>query len=164
MIAARFAILAALAPLAPCAMAAEELRNWFDDPWFQARNGYPGCPMPRGPFSTREEMLRETHHRSERGTRCWLEKRCAKPSAYMYDRDIAASIRARFEASAALRDTSLWVTVQGRYAWVEGCVRSEKERRELASLMHAIPDLDLMTINVSTRRGAAPPYYTRNVY
>jgi hypothetical protein len=109
-------------------------------------------------------MLRETHHRSERGTRCWLEKRCSKPSAYMYDRDIAAAIRARFEASAALADASLWVTVQGRYAWVEGCVRSDKERRDLGSLMRGIPDLDLMTINVSVRRGAPPPYYTRNVY
>jgi hypothetical protein len=163
-IAARLAIFAALLSAAPRAVAAEELRNWFDDPWFQARGGYPDCPLPRGPFSTREEMLRETHHRSERGTRCWLEKRCAKPSAYMYDRDIAAAIRARFEASAALADASLWVTVQGRYAWVEGCVRSDKERRDLGSLMRGIPDLDLMTINVSVRRGAPPPYYTRNVY
>jgi len=163
-IAARLAIFAALVSAAPRAIGAEELRNWFDDPWFQARAGYPDCPVPRGPFSTHEEMLRETHHRSERGTRCWLEKRCAKPSAYMYDRDIAAAIRARFDASAALADASLWVTVQGRYAWVEGCVRSDKERRELGSLVRDIPDLDLMTINVSVRRGAPPPYYTRNVY
>ena len=164
MIAARLAILAALVSLVPRAIAAEEPRNWFDDPWFQARDGYPGCPVPRGPFSTREQMLRETHHRSERGTRCWLEKRCAKSSAYMYDRDIAAAIGARFDASAAFRDASLWVTVQGRYAWIEGCVRSQKERRDLETLVRAIPDLDLMTINVSTRPGAAPPYYTRTVY
>lgn len=164
MTAARLAILAALVSLAPRAIAAEELRNWFDDPWFQAREGYPGCPLPRGPFSTREQMLGETHHRSERGTRCWLEKRCAKPSAYMYDRDIAAAIRERFQSSPKFQDASLWVTVQGRYAWVEGCVRSRKERRDLEALVRGIPDLDLMTINVSTRPGEVPPYYTRTVY
>ena len=163
MIAARLALLAALAsPAAPAL--AEELRNWFDDPWFQVRDGYRECPLPRGPFTTHDEMLRETHHRSERGTRCWLEKRCAKPSAYMYDRDIAQAIRARFAASAKLGDASLWVTVQGRYAWIEGCVRSERERGELEALLRAIPDLDLLTVNVVTRRGAPPPYYTRNVY
>jgi hypothetical protein len=43
-------------------------------------------------------------------------------------------------------------------------VRSDKERRDLGSLVRDIPDVDLMTINVSVRRGAAPPYYTRNVY
>ena len=163
MTAARLAIAAVC--LALCGAArAEELRNWFDDPWFQARDGYASCAVPRGPFATHEEMLREAHHRSERGTRCWLEKRCAKPSAYMYDRDIAAAIRARFLASRQFRDASLWVTVQGRYAWVEGCVASAAEKRDLEEFVRAVPDVDLMTVNVTTRPGAPPPYYTRNVY
>jgi BON domain-containing protein len=124
------------------------------------RAGYARCPEPRGPRSTREEMLRETHHRSERGTRCWLEKRCTKSSAYMYDRDIAAAIRARFEATPKFRDASLWVTVQGRYAWIEGCVRSARERRSLEALARAVPDVDLMTVNVAARPDGKPPYYT----
>jgi len=156
----RIALAAAALWLSASALAGEELRNWFDDPWFQVRDGYPGCPQPRGPFTTREEMLRATHHRSERGTRCWLEKRCAKSSAYMYDRGIAAAIRERFDATPRFRDASLWVTVQGRYAWIEGCVRSERERREIEELARGVPDVDLMSVNLLARRGAAPPYYT----
>jgi hypothetical protein len=54
----------------------ETLKNRFDDPFFQLSAAAPACPEPRGPFMTEEEAIRDTHHRLERGQRCYLEKRC----------------------------------------------------------------------------------------
>jgi hypothetical protein len=156
--AAIVAMLCALAP--PASGATEALRNWFDDPYFQVRGAIAGCPVPRGPFATEEQMRHETHYRSERGLRCFLEGKCSKPSSYLYDRDIAAAVRARFEADARFRDASLWVTVQRRWVWVEGCVRSRREQRELERLVRTIADVELVIVNVSDRRGATPPYRT----
>lgn len=140
--------------------AAEDLRNWFGDPYFQVRSAIAACPAPRGPFETEGEMRQETHYRSERGTRCWLEKKCAKPNSYMYDADIATAVRARFASTRKFKDASLWVTAQRRWLWVEGCVRSARERRELEKFVRGIPDVELVIVNVSDRKGAEPPYRT----
>jgi hypothetical protein len=40
---------------------AQERRNWFDDPFFQISSGVPQCPVPLGPFLTRDERRREAH-------------------------------------------------------------------------------------------------------
>jgi hypothetical protein len=155
------AIVAAALALVPCAAAADEaLRNWFHDPYFQVRSAIPGCPEPRGPFGTEADMRQETHYRSERGTRCWLEKKCSKPNSYLYDPGIADAVRSRFESARGFRDASLWVTVQRRWVWVEGCVASARERQELEKFMRGIPDVELVVVNVSHGRGAEPPYRT----
>lgn len=148
----------ALSPLAGDAK--ESLRNWFDDPYFRVRSGIAGCAVPRGPFATEEEMRHETHYRSERGFRCWHEKKCSKPSSYLYDADIAAAVRLRFAADKRFRDASLWVTVQRRWVWVEGCVASKREQAQLERLIRAIPDVELVIVNVSRGRGSPPPYRT----
>ena len=114
--------LATAAPSASAPAGAEPLRNWFNDPYFQVRSGMRRCPTPKGPMSTEAEMRSESHSRTERGTSCWLAKKCSKQNSYLYDPDIAAAVRARFDASTALRDASLWVTVQRRIVCVEGCV------------------------------------------
>ncbi len=155
------AIVAAALALLPCAAASDDaLRNWFDDPYFQVRAAIADCPQPRGPFGTEADRLEESHHRSERGTRCWLEKKCSKPNSYLYDPDIAAAIRARFRSTRRFGHASLWVTVQGRRAWVEGCVASVREQRELEKFMRGIPDVEVMIVNVSHAPGAEPPYRT----
>lgn len=151
----------ALSPLT--GSAADVLRNWFDDPYFQVRSGIRGCPVPRGPFATEDEMRHETHYRSERGTRCWLEKKCSKPSSYLYDPDIAAALRSRFASDRRFRDASLWVTVQRRWAWIEGCVRSRHEQAQLERLARSIPDVELVIVNVSAPRSGPPPYRTMEV-
>ncbi|MGE5615734.1 MAG: BON domain-containing protein [Bacillota bacterium] len=145
--------------LLPAAASADEVvRNAFGDPFFRVRSGIPSCPEPLGPFMTEEQKLRQTHHRLERGTRCWLAKKCDKPSAYMYDADIGRDVRARFEASGAMRDTSLWVTVQGRIVRVEGCVGSSRAEREIKRLLHDVPDVDGLLVSVSKNPRAAAPY------
>ena len=154
----KFLLIALLAPLA--ASAQEIVRNAFNDPFFQIRSGIASCPEPLGPYMTEEQKLRQTHHRLERGTRCWLAKKCDKPSAYMYDADIAREVRARFERSRALHDASLWVTVQGRLVLVEGCARSSGAKREIGDILRGVPEVDGVVVNMATKPQAPPPYRT----
>ena len=145
--------------LAPAASSAGEvLRNWFNDPFFQVRWALAQCPEPLGPFIDEAQRLKETHYRSERGTRCWLEKKCSKPSSYMYDADIAAAIKARFEKSTLLKDASLWVTAQRRFAYVEGCASSPRAAGEIKRLLKDVPDLEQVIVNVTRDRKPPLPY------
>ena len=140
---------------ASAAAGTEVLRNWFNDPFFQVRAAIPGCPVPLGPYGTEGDRMRETHYRSERGLRCYLEKKCTKPSSYMYDAEIASAVKARFEASPLLRDSSLWVTAQRRFAYVEGCVKSPRAEQEIRRLLAGVPDLEQTIVNVT--RDPKPP-------
>jgi hypothetical protein len=136
------------------------LKNWFGDPYFQVRNGIAGCPVPRGPLATAAEMRQESHARTERGTTCWLQKKCTKPNAYRYDFDIAQAVRQRFEASTALKRASLWVTVQGRKVWVEGCVERAYRAGRIEALLQDVPDVEVVTVNVTSDPAGKVPYRT----
>lgn len=149
---------AALMTLPVSAGGEERPRNWFGDPYFQVRSGIANCPVPLGPNLTEQQMVREGHVRAERGTRCWLEKKCAKPSAYLYDPGIAETVRARFQSTEKFRDASLWVTVQRRFVWIEGCVRSRRAQAELEKLVADIPDVEQVIVNVSRGVPATPAY------
>jgi hypothetical protein len=142
------------------AAAAEPLRNWFDDPYFQVRDGVGRCPVPRGPYTTEAEMRRESHSRAERGTSCWLAKQCTKQNSYLYDPGIAAAVRGRFAATAGLRDSSLWVTVQRRIVWIEGCVPSTYRDGTLESLLRDTEDVERIIVNVTSSPRGKPPYRT----
>src|SRR5262249_39981041 len=98
------------------------------------------CPEPLGPLVTEEEALRDSHHRNERGLRCYLEHRCIHPSSYDYDKDIAERIRA---ARIAPRPSTLWVLVQGRRVWVYGCVAPGYRRGTLEAALRRIPDVEV---------------------
>ena len=146
---------AALAVAIPAG--AEDIRNAFGDPFFAVRSAIAGCPEPLGPYVTHEKMLAETHYRSERGTRCYLEGKCARANSYLYDADIAATVKGRFEKSRELGDASLWITVQRRFVWVEGCVRSAADRARIERVVRGVPDVELVIVNVD-RLGAKPSY------
>ena len=114
---------------------ADELKIWFGDPYFPVRSAVAACPVPRGPFTDEADMRRNAHARAERGTRCWLEGECSKPNAYLYDADIAEEVRKRFTASRELRTSSLWVTVQRRIVWVEGCSADRNPSEVMMSVL-----------------------------
>src|SRR6185436_12093857 len=124
----------------------EPVRNWFDDPFFAVRQRVADCPEPLGPRTTESEMKKQTHYRSERGTRCWLEGKCRLPSSYLYDPAIADGVRSAFASSRASRasraygDASLWVTVQRRIVWVEGCVAPSYRYGDIERLLRRVPD------------------------
>ncbi|MGC0155765.1 BON domain-containing protein [Chromobacterium vaccinii] len=139
------------------ALAAPPLKNWFNDPFFQIRSRVAACPMPLGPFATEAEMRQQAHSRVERGTSCWRAGQCKKPNAYLYDADIAADLRRRFTNSRRFADASLWITVQRRFVYVEGCVHSRKTASGIVSFIKRTPDVQLVVDNIVV--GAGKPNY-----
>jgi len=143
------------------ALAADEPRNWFGDPYFNLTHDIAACPEPRGPYITEAEALRESHHRAERGTRCHLEGRCRYPSSFDYDREIADHIRrSASERRAPLPRSTLWVLVQGRRVWIYGCVAADYRRGRLEKWLRSIPDVEVATEEVRVGGGKVP-YRTR---
>jgi BON domain len=158
----RAAVLIAVAgvALSPALLAqdATELKNWFDDPFFATSSAIPGCPAPLGPLMTRTEMERQAHVRVERGLRCYQEGKCRKASSYQYDAEIAENLRAALANSPALKGTSVWVTVQRRWIYLQGCVDSLAKKRTLEQIARGIPDVMDVFVDVTTDASKSLPY------
>ena len=145
----------------PSSAAAEEPRtNWFGDPFFPVSRDVADCPEPLGPLVTEAEALRQSHHRNERGLRCYLEKRCSRPSSFDYDRDIAERIAARAPRFAP-HPSTLWILVQGRRVWVYGCVPPGYRKGALERELRGVPDVELALEEVRVGSRGAVPYRTR---
>ncbi len=155
------ALVALVAVHASAAGPAPEVRNWFDDPFFQISQTITGCPQALGPFMTEAERKQQAHHRVERGTTCWLSGACDKPSAYAYDRDIAERLRKVLADLPAVRESTLWVTVQGRVVFIEGCVKEQGAARILESAARTVPNVQQAVAAVYTNPRLRPPYRTR---
>jgi hypothetical protein len=152
------ALLAVCALLATAAAGAQERRNWFDDPFAQATHGLPRCPVPEPPLLSEAEMKLEAHGRAERGTTCWLQKKCATPNAYRDDRRINAAVVERLRAQPALASASLWVTTLRGFVFLKGCVRSEAQRRAALAAARAAPRVDRVFDELMLGTRGAPPY------
>jgi len=140
---------------------APQRRNWFDDPFFQIAAALPACPVPRGPFITEAERRVQAHHRAEKGTSCWLAGRCERANFYSYDQDIAAALRAALPQQAdLLSGSSLWVTVQGRVVYLEGCVAEAARAAALEAWARSLPQVQSAIALVLADLRLAPPYAT----
>jgi hypothetical protein len=159
----KLSVLALCCALAPApAQAPEELRNWFGDPFFPLSAEVPDCPVPLGPFLTEAERRVQAHHRAERGTTCWLAGRCEQPNAYAYDQGIAQALRAAArERPALFAGTSLWVTVQGRVVYIEGCAADPDKAATLEDFARAVPGVQQALALLRSGAGEAPPYKLR---
>jgi osmotically-inducible protein OsmY len=134
------------------------LKNWFADPFFAVSSSITGCPVPRGPLATKEDMEREAHARVERGTRCYQEGKCRKVNSYQYDAEIAEHLRAALANSPVLKGTSVWVTVQRRWIFLQGCVDSMSKKRALEQIARGVPDVEKVFVDVTTDASKPPPY------
>jgi hypothetical protein len=119
-----------------------------------------GCPVPLGPLTNRAQMEDDAHYRVERGTTCWLAHKCTKPNSYMYDPDIADAIHARFKDPHQFDGTSLWITVQRRFVYAEGCAPASFDRKTLQQQLEAIPDVEQVFIRISPSTSGSMPYKT----
>jgi hypothetical protein len=137
-----------------------ERKNWFNDPFFELSHALSGCPVPLGPLMTHAQMEDDAHYRVERGTTCWLAHKCTKPNSYMYDQPIADAIRAHFTNPRQFDGTSLWITVQRRFVYAEGCAPASFDRQALRRQLEAIPDVEQVFIRIGTRADAPAPYKT----
>ncbi len=137
-----------------------EVRNWYNDPFFALSTAPGVCPQPLGPLMTKAEADDDAHYRVERGTTCWLAHQCTKPNSYLYDADIAKAIREEFKGDASLAGTSLWITVQRRFVYAEGCAPAAFDRAALERRLAAIPDVDKVFVRLRADPRAPPPYKT----
>jgi len=153
------AFLLLLAPLAQAQPAlTEERRNWFDDPFFQISRGLDACPVPLGPLLTREEQRREAHDRIERGTSCWLSGKCRNSNAYFYDKELAPPVEAALKAVPGIERSSVWVTIQRRWVFLEGCVPTPEQSAQLEHAVRAVPDVETV-VPVLNLGVLEPPRY-----
>jgi len=137
----------------------ETLKNWFNDPFIQVRNAVPDCPPPLGPLVSEQEARRESHWRTERGTSCWLAGQCSKPNSYQYDAAIAQTVQAHFAADPAFARSSLWLTFQRRFVWVEGCSADPAiDAAALAAFVRAEPDVERVIVNLRAPGASKAPY------
>jgi hypothetical protein len=137
-----------------------ELRNWYNDPFFALSGAIADCPVPLGPFETRAEMEDDAHYRVERGTTCWLAHKCTKPNSYLYDPEIADAIHKHFNDPHAFDGTSVWITVQRRFVYAEGCAPASFDTNTLRQQLEAIPDVEQVFIRIGTDTRRAMPYKT----
>jgi hypothetical protein len=151
-------MLAATAATCPAQPAPDGRQNWFDDPFFQISSALPDCPTPLGPFITEAERRAQAHHRAEKGTTCWLAGQCDRPNFYAYDAEIAAALRAALAQRGPLPGSTLWVTVQGRVVYIEGCAADGAGVAELEALAKNLPHVQQTIAAVRTAASQQPPY------
>lgn len=120
----------------------QERANFFGDPFVQVTKAIPACPVPQGPEITRDEMLRETHYRSERGLRCYQAGKCRLSNSYMYDKDIIARVEKAIQVDGRFTDTSIWAEGQRRWVWLKGCVRRPEDAKAAVQLVREIDDVE----------------------
>lgn len=140
--------------------APEALRNWFEDPFFPVSQALQSCPEPAGPRITQAERRLQMHHRAERGTTCWLSGACSRPTSYAYDGDIARALQRTLPPPQALARSSLWITVQGRVVYIEGCSRQRQPVAALEAVARRTGDVQQVVTNVYAGGRGRPPYRT----
>jgi hypothetical protein len=145
---------------ATSAASPNEVRNWYNDPFFALSSAVSACREPLGPRMTKTEADDDAHYRVERGTTCWLAHKCARANSYLYDADIAKAIRAQFKDDATLAGTSVWITVQRRFVYAEGCAPAAFDRAALERRLMAIPDVEKVLVRLASDPHARPPYKT----
>jgi hypothetical protein len=133
-------------------------QNWFDDPFFQVSTGLAACATPEGPFYTAEDRRTQTHSRLERGTSCWLAGKCTDSNAYRYDKPLAPKVRAALLAVPGVRSGSVWVMIQRRWVYLQGCVPTPALARRLERAARAVPDVETVVPDLMTGTRGKPPY------
>ena len=117
------------------------------------------CPTPVGPFATEQQRLVDAHHRAERGTTCWLVGKCDRPTSYAYDQDIADAFKAKLQNHNPFsKTTTLWVTVQGRVVYIEGCVEERGLVTALEAYARTLPYVEIAVARVRSDPAISPPY------
>jgi hypothetical protein len=154
----RTLILAALLGFTPAALAAAEEPVQLD-PFARATSGDAACPVQPPPLLSPEDARNEAHVRVERGTRCGMDNTCEPGGAYKRDPELNEKMRAVIAADARFANTSVWVTTSRKWVTLQGCVRSQAQRRALMKLVHDQPMVERVfdELKVGHARAAQRP-------
>ncbi|WP_045454765.1 hypothetical protein [Caballeronia cordobensis] len=146
---------AMLLAVAIAAHADDTRENRGNDPFLHVSSAIAACPAPLGPFETEREWLDEAHYRIERGNSCWIAGRCRLSNSYDYDKEIAQSVTRRLASlNATLQwreKTSLWLTLQRRFIYLDGCVSRDFDTARFVSALGETADVEKV-IDRTTRR------------
>ncbi len=147
------------------ALAGEDRQNHGHDPFFQISKAIADCPAPLGPLLTEQEWISEAHHRIERGNSCWREGRCRLSNGYLYDQEIAESVQRRLDVmdpATHWRDrTTLWLTLQRRFIYVQGCMSPAFDKRKFLDELAQTADVERVIDQTTTgSKAATMPYRT----
>lgn len=127
-------LLAATAP-------AQERRNAFDDPFLQVTSALPGCPAPRPPGYTEEEIRNEAHVRAQHGTSCYRVGRCRLPNSYLYDKEIVPRVQQYLRMDGRFDDTTVWVLGERRIVTLMGCVKTRAQAEQMEKAVLLVDDV-----------------------
>jgi hypothetical protein len=134
-------------------VSAETLKNHYNDPFIQVTTGIANCPQPKGPFMTLSEANAEAHPRIERGTTCFMSGKCREPNAYRYDPQIAETAKLAVENAVkkepSLAKTSVWLTVQRRFIFAQGCVTNPKDVARWEKLLKRVPEVEYVSVDLA---------------
>jgi hypothetical protein len=119
-----------------------ERRNWFETPFDQALAGLPRCPRPEGPLITQAEMRQQAHGRIERGTSCWLAKKCEDSNVYRRDPEIQQRVLQAIRSDESFAQSSVWVTTERRYVTLQGCASSVEVKSRLLARVRAVEGVE----------------------
>lgn len=153
------ALLLAGTAAAPLRAGADELRNWGNDPFMQLSQDVADCPEPLGPRMTEAEWKADAHWRIETGTSCWLAGKCADSNAYRYDAPLAAALFPTLQAAHdTLAGSSVWVFVQRRVVFLQGCVRDAAQGDALEAIARQGKDVTMAVPAFRIGAGGRVPY------
>ena len=130
-----------LAALVAATAGAQERRNAFDDPFLQVTSGLPGCPAPRRPGFTDEEVRKEAHVRAQHGNSCYRSGRCRLPNSYLYDKEIIPRVQQHIRLDGRFDDTSVWVLGERRLVTLMGCVRTKQQAEQMERAVLLVDDV-----------------------
>ena len=120
---------------------AQERRNVFDDPFLQVSSALPGCPAPRPPGFTPEEVRKEEHARAQHGTSCFHSGRCRLPNSFLYDQEIIPRVKQYIARDGRFDDTSVWVLGERRIVTLMGCVRTREQAEQMEKAVLLVDDV-----------------------
>ena len=120
---------------------AQERRNVFGDPFLQVTSAIPGCPAPRLPGFTEEEVRKEEHARAQHGTSCYHSGRCRLPNSYLYDKEIIPRVKQYIERDGRFDDTTVWVLGERRIVTLMGCVRTPQQSEQMEKAVLLVDDV-----------------------
>ncbi|MBE7369766.1 BON domain-containing protein [Ramlibacter pallidus] len=120
---------------------AQDRRNAFDDPSLQVTSALAGCPAPRPPGFTEEEVRKEAHVRSQHGGSCYRVGRCRLPNSYLYDKEIIPRVQQYLRMDGRFDDTTVWVQGERRLVTLMGCVRTARQKEEMERAVLLVDDV-----------------------
>lgn len=132
--------------------------NLFNEPFLALGQGMEKCPVPRGPWMTREQALRDSHWRAQSGVSCYVAGKCRLMNSYMYDAEIATRVKETFSRDYRFEGSSVWAHVQRRIVTLMGCVRDAEQAALITVSIQAVDDVIAVVPQFTVGPSESPPY------